>query len=85
VVEAIEDHEFRPPEPERLSSKEGQDRNIFAVRVCRNCDIRYSCASFRAYVKASDRGNQGFRRYLDDYGTENSAEAFIEGNLHDDD
>lgn len=84
VVESIEDHNFTPPPTDRLTSKEGQDRNIFAVRVCRNCDIRYSCASFRAYVKASERGNQGFRRYLDDYGTENTAEAFIEGNLRDD-
>jgi len=84
VVESIEDHVFTPPPTERLTSKEGRDRNIFAVRVCRNCDIRYSCASFRDYVKSSDRGNQGFRRYLDDYGTEIAPEAFIEGNLRDD-
>lgn len=84
VVEAIEDHEFQPPPTDRLTLKESKDRNIFAVRVCRNCDIRYSCASFRDYAKSSDRGNQGFRRYLDDYGTENTAEAFIEGNLRDD-
>jgi hypothetical protein len=84
VVELIEERKFSPPPVERLRSKEGGDRNIFAVRVCRNCDIRFSCPSFRDYVRESDRGNQSLRKYLDDYGTESSPEAFVEGNLRDD-
>ena len=81
VVEAIEENRFSAPPAERLASKEGNERNVFAVRVCRNCDVRFSCRSFREYVRNTDRGNQSLRKYLDDYGTEFTPEAFIEGNL----
>jgi len=81
TVEAIEQNHFAPPPTERLFSKDDGERNIFAVRVCLNCDVRFSCASFREYVRQSDRGNQGLRKYLDVYGTEFTTEDFIEGNL----
>lgn len=83
TVEAIEENRFAPPPVERLTAQEPGERNIFAVRVCRNCDARFSCSSFREYVRQSDRGNQGMKKYLDDYGTEFSTEEFIDGNLSD--
>ena len=81
TVEDIENNRFAAPPAERLFEKEDGERNIFAVRICRNCDARFSCDSFRQYVRQSDRGNQGIRKYLDDYGTDFSTEDFIEGNL----
>ncbi len=78
---SIENNRFTAPPTEKLFEKEEGERNIFAVRVCRNCDSRFSCDSFREYVRQSDRGNQGLRKYLDDYGTDFSTEDFIEGNL----
>jgi len=81
TVEDIENNRFAAAPTEKLFEKEEGERNIFAVRVCRNCDARFSCDSFREYVRQSDRGNQGLRKYLDDYGTDFSTEDFIEGNL----
>jgi hypothetical protein len=85
VVEAIEDDRFRAPPPSRLKEKAEGERNIFAWKVCRNCDVRFSCPSFRSHIRETDKGNSGFRRWLDDYGSEAEPEAFIEGNLRDTD
>ncbi len=85
VVDAIEDHEFAAPSVERLLEKDEGGRGVFATRVCRNCDARFSCPSFREYARQSDSRNQGFRKYFDDYGTDYTTEEFIEGNLHFDD
>jgi hypothetical protein len=81
VVDAIEDHEFAAPSVERLVEKDEGGRGVFATRVCRNCDARFSCTSFRDYARQSDSRNQGFRKYFDDYGTDFTTEEFIEGNL----
>lgn len=81
VVDAIEDHGFSaPPVPRLLENDEG-GRGIFATRVCRNCDARFSCPSFREYARQSDSRNEGFRKYFDDYGTDYTTDEFIEGNL----
>lgn len=84
VVDAIEDHDFSSPPVERLLEKDEGGRGVFATRVCRNCDARFSCTSFREYARQSDSRNQGFRKYFDDYGTDFSADEFIEGNLNTD-
>jgi hypothetical protein len=81
VVDAIEDHEFAAPPVERLLEKDEGGRGVFATRVCRNCDARFSCPSYREYARQSDSRNQGFRKYFDDYGTDYTTEEFIEGNL----
>ena len=83
TVEDIENNRFSAPEVERLFEKGEGERNIFAVRICRNCDARFSCKAFREYVRRADRGGQGLRKYLDDYGTDFSTDAFIEGNLRE--
>ncbi len=82
TVEEIEDNRFNAPPVEKLFEKEEGERNIFAHKVCRNCDARFSCESFREYVRQSDRGGQGLRKYLDDYGTEFSTDDFIDGNIN---
>lgn len=81
TVDAIEDHEFAAPGLEKLLEKEEGGRGVFATRVCRNCDARYSCPSFRDYARQSDSRNQGFRKYFDDYGTDYTTDEYIEGNL----
>jgi hypothetical protein len=51
VVDAIEDKTFAPASAEVLRRKEGG--SLFATRVCRNCDARFSCSSYRTYAASS--------------------------------
>ena len=45
------------------------DRRTFTLEICRRCDARFSCASYRAYAHLSSRGNEpSFRQYFDDFG-----------------
>jgi hypothetical protein len=81
TVEDIENHEFSAPPVERLYEKDDGGRSIFANRVCRNCDVRFSCPSFREYARQNNRASRGFRKYFDDYGTDFTTEEFIDGNL----
>ena len=51
VVDAIEDGRFSPPSLDKLNVMlEGPRRERFATRVCRNCDARFSCSSYRQYA-----------------------------------
>ena len=49
AVDSIEDREFGPPGLETLEQRNPDGRN-FAQRVCRNCDVRFSCFSYRSYA-----------------------------------
>jgi len=69
VVDDIEDRCFCAPEVKHLKKKVEGTNVQFATYVCRNCDARYSCPSYREYVKQSGVKNQAeFRKYLDDSG-----------------
>lgn len=81
VVEAIEDHQFSAPSLSRLQARDEGGRGVFATRVCRNCDARFSCPSFRDYARKADSSNRGFRQYFDDYGTDFTTEEYVDGNL----
>lgn len=52
VVDAIEDGHFAPPPLDRLNTLiETKKFNVrFATHVCRNCDARFSCKSYREYA-----------------------------------
>jgi hypothetical protein len=65
VVDEIEDHEFHPPPLSVLTRREGK-RGTFATRVCRNCDMRFSCSSYREYARNyKDRGWSKFADFYD--------------------
>lgn len=83
IVDKIEDHRFAPPSVDRLFEKEPSGGQAFAVRTCRNCDVRFSCSAFREYATGSGSRKMGFRQYFDDYGTDFEPEDYIEGNLAD--
>lgn len=71
VVDAIEDREFTPRPVEDLRTRQGMSKQLFATAVCRNCDARFSCASYRAYALAGGgRSEVRFRQYLGDLGTD---------------
>ncbi len=52
TVDKIENGEFAPPSVEVLSEwiSGVWHKERFATRVCRNCDARFSCASYRQYA-----------------------------------
>lgn len=51
VVDAIEEKRFAPRSMADLHSElHGARRVRFATRICRNCDARFSCSSFREYA-----------------------------------
>jgi len=65
AVDAIEDHQFAPPGVETLEQRNPDGRS-FAHRVCRNCDVRFSCASYRSYArKYKDRNWRKFAAFYD--------------------
>ncbi len=51
VVDEVEDGHFSPPSLDDLNEViPGPRRERFATRVCRNCDARFSCGSYRQYA-----------------------------------
>ena len=82
VVDNIEDRRFSAPQVKRLKEKEEGTNVQFATYVCRNCDARFSCASYREYVKQSGaRSHFDFWKYLEDTGDTASNEERILANL----
>ena len=69
VVDQIEDHQFAAPAVERLRQPAPGTTVRFAIHVCQNCDARFSCPSYREYIRVS-HGNfeNSFRQYLEDFG-----------------
>lgn len=65
VVDQIEDSEFHPATVSQLAVREGNG-GAFATRVCRNCDVRFSCSSYRDYARTNkDRGWSKFADFYD--------------------
>ncbi len=81
TVDRIEDGVYIPPPPSHLSKKEIRDET-FATRVCRNCDVRFSCLSFREYLKTyRPKELPKFRDIYEDAGAEQDREARIDAGL----
>ena len=53
VVDLIEEREFQAPSYAELNEKVMGSSQPFAVLVCRKCDARYSCPSYRKYAQGS--------------------------------
>ncbi|MFH0991449.1 MAG: PD-(D/E)XK nuclease family protein [bacterium] len=69
VVDRIEDNQFSPPPVRKLKERIGSE--LFVTRVCRNCDARFSCASFREYALGTNaRFVSGYKKYIEDLGPE---------------
>lgn len=70
VVDEIEDGRFAPPPIETLTeSLPGGYHVRFATRVCRNCDARFSCASYRQYAWSGNRqmAERNLSQYFGDF------------------
>jgi hypothetical protein len=67
AVDEIEDQKFRPPSVNALTNRQ-ENQGTFAVRVCRNCDLRFSCSSYREYARRHKDRN--WRKFADFYDLE---------------
>lgn len=77
TVDLIEQHRFDPPPLDALERTLPGMRARFAVAVCRNCDARFSCESWRRYaVKAGHGTASSFRQYLEDLADDVEQEEF---------
>lgn len=82
TVDAIEENEFYPASIDTLKSKMEGTHSLFATRICRNCDARFSCPSYRDYATSIGKGERGnFKKYFDDFGTDADKEEWINANL----
>lgn len=96
-VDAIEDGQFAPPPAEELGMQRGtrkqkdhgaapgtrtQSEPTFAQIHCRNCDARFSCPSYRSYLKRQDRSRRKWWSHAgEDEATELELDAWIEENV----
>lgn len=82
IVDCIEEKKFKPASVETLSSTMEGTNALFGTRVCRNCDVRFSCASYREYATSKGKGERGsFRKYFDDFGSDTDKEEWVNANL----
>ncbi len=80
VVDQIEEKHFTPPSVAKLKETVAQTNQLFATRVCRNCDARFSCSSYRIYaMSTSNNRDFNFSEYFSDYGsdTERNDRVFV--------
>lgn len=82
IVDRIEDRHFAPPELDYLNTTFPGTNARFGTRVCRNCDARFSCSSYRDYALGS-RGKieERFRTYFNDFGDDAEREDWINAAL----
>ncbi len=78
VVDRIEDGEFGPPDIEVLRQHAPGTHVPFATHVCRNCDARFSCASYRQFMTSGRRTSDNqYRQYvLDDFGDDDERDEW---------
>lgn len=82
TVDEIEDKKFYPVTTEVLNAKMEGSSALFATRVCRNCDARFSCLSYREYAVGKGKGERGnFKKYFEDYGSDADQEEWVNSNL----
>ena len=82
IVDCIEDKKFQPASTETLQEKMEGTNALFGTRVCRNCDARFSCSSYREYATSKGKGERGnFKKYFDDFGSDTDKEEWVNANL----
>lgn len=82
IVDEIEDKKFHPVSVDVLNTKMEGTTALFATRVCRNCDARFSCSSYREYAIGKGKGERGnFKKYFEDFGSDTDKEEWLNANL----
>jgi len=81
TIDAIEDGSFSPPTSAKLRGKV-YGTETFASRVCSNCDIRFSCGSYREYVTGSrSKDLKKFREIYEEQPSEDEKDTRLDAAL----
>jgi len=81
VVDCIEDGKFRPPTVDDLLEIVAGTNQTFATNVCRNCDGRFSCESYREYARGATKGKvREFVKYFESSLDRDEQEDWLSGN-----
>lgn len=82
IVDLIEENKFTPPDKKKLETPLDGTKIRFATRICRNCDARFSCSSFRDYIQSlGAKTYSTFKKYFEDLADDVDQEQWISGNL----
>lgn len=83
VVDQIENRCFAPPHVEKLKAPASTHRKVpFGTDVCRNCDARFSCNSYRQYALATiSNPDAAIRAFLEDFGSEHDRADWLDAGL----
>lgn len=85
VVDAIEERHFAAPPVDVLKAPVRIGSSLpFATAICRNCDARFSCNSFRQYAIQSQRGQRpdaAIRYYMEEYGSDFERNEWTDANI----
>ena len=85
VVDLIEDRKFSPPPVETLKRVQVGKSQTFGTNVCRNCDARFSCSSYRAFaVNSGSAALRTFREYFQENVTDDERDDWIRAGLETD-
>ena len=86
TVDNIENNCFQPPPLSKLKEKAAgkSSHEKFATRVCRNCDARFSCSSYREYAAQSQGKNlYNFRQFWIEALADSKQEDWMAANMDD--
>jgi hypothetical protein len=78
VVDRIEGKEYGPRTEADL---EAGGKRKFGTRVCRNCDARFSCSSYRAFARKRKTENPKGAKYFTDPASDADQNDWLDGNL----
>ena len=82
IVDEIEERKFVACDVDVLKKPADRKGVIFATKVCRNCDGRYSCPSFREYaVGKGSRSASNFKKYFEDIADETEHQGWLTSNI----
>lgn len=82
LVDKIEDHDFNPRTLDDLKTIFPGSKSIFAVNTCRNCDVRFTCSSYRTYA-FNNINSEFFKMYYNEDVIEEEIEEWFNATLND--
>ena len=81
VVDCIEDGKFNPAPVQRLKEKD-VGAQVFATRVCRNCDARFSCESYMEHIRRDEpQALPKYKEFFEDVGAEEDRQDRLDEGL----
>lgn len=82
VVDNIEEKKFKPAPVDRLNENVTGTKKNFATHVCRNCDARFSCPSYREFnFGKGAAARSSMSQYFDDFGNDAERDERAHANL----